>query len=236
MRATVPYGVDPAKSVATKEWEHLNEVVVVVLQGGVIRQQLNDLLKDEDGVYFLTGNTQSNGIKSATLGMRNSKFCLHLAGDTPSSNRLFDAIASHCVPVVISDEVELPYEDALDYSEFCLFIRSADALKKGFVIKLLRAIEKEEWTQMWRRLKEVVIHFEYQHPTEPSDAVNMVWKAIARRTPSVTYNINKGKRYARSGFPLLLHQSQKRQAEEDSLASTMIVNDRKLLALGGRPR
>ncbi|VAI21496.1 unnamed protein product [Triticum turgidum subsp. durum] len=28
--------------------------------------------------------------------MASSKFCLNIAGDTPSSNRLFDAIVSHC--------------------------------------------------------------------------------------------------------------------------------------------
>ncbi|CAM6128282.1 unnamed protein product [Calypogeia fissa] len=189
-------------------------------EGGVIRQQLFELLQNEEGVNFVPGNTQSSGIKSATLGMRNSKFCLHLAGDTPSSNRLFDAVASHCVPVVISDEIELPYEDALDYSEFCLFIRTADALKKGFVIKLLRAINKEEWTRMWYRLQEVIIHFEYQHPTEPNDAVNMMWKAIARRAPTVTYNINKGKRYARSGWP---QPSLRRLNMESSLSGTELI-------------
>ncbi|KAJ6873497.1 hypothetical protein NC651_032389 [Populus alba x Populus x berolinensis] len=55
--------------------------------------------------------------------MASSKFCLNIAGDTPSSNRLFDAIASQCVPVIISDGIELPFEDVLDYSEFGIFVR-----------------------------------------------------------------------------------------------------------------
>ncbi|KAL3684213.1 hypothetical protein R1sor_002235 [Riccia sorocarpa] len=173
---------------------------IVRKEGGIIRQQLYELLKDEAGVHFATGNTQSNGIKSATTGMRSSKFCLHLAGDTPSSNRLFDAIVSHCVPVIISDEIELPYEDELDYSEFCLFVRGEDALKKDFVINLLRSVQAEEWTRMWKRLKTVALHFEYQHPTVPGDAVNMVWRAVARRIPSVKMALNKDKRYARSGW------------------------------------
>ncbi|KAG6542567.1 hypothetical protein Mapa_016038 [Marchantia paleacea] len=173
---------------------------IVRKEGGIIRQKLFELLKDEEGVHFATGNTQSNGIKSAMVGMRSSKFCLHLAGDTPSSNRLFDAIASHCVPVIISDEIELPYEDEVDYSEFCLFVRFEDALKRDFVINLLRGVKQEEWTRLWKKLKNVSIHFEYQHPTVPHDAVNMVWKAIARRVPSVKLSLNKGKRYARSGW------------------------------------
>lgn len=49
------------------------------------------------------------------IGMRTSKFCLHPAGDTPSACRMFDAIVNLCVPVVVSDSIELPFEDVLDY-------------------------------------------------------------------------------------------------------------------------
>lgn len=44
-----------------------------------------------------------------------SIFCLSPAGDTPSSARLFDAIVSGCIPVIVSDELELPFEGILDY-------------------------------------------------------------------------------------------------------------------------
>lgn len=42
-------------------------------------------------------------------------FCLSPAGDTPSSARLFDAIVSGCIPVVVSDELEVPFEGLLQY-------------------------------------------------------------------------------------------------------------------------
>ena len=44
-----------------------------------------------------------------------SVFCLCPAGDTPSSARLFDAIVSGCIPVVVSDELEVPFEGLLQY-------------------------------------------------------------------------------------------------------------------------
>lgn len=172
--------------------------VIVRKEGGIIRQQLYEMLKDEPDVHFSTGTAQKDGIRSASQGMRSSKFCLHLAGDTPSSNRLFDAIVSHCVPVIISDDIELPYEDELDYTDFCIFVRSSDALQSGFVMDLLHSVKKIEWTRMWNKLKQVDRHFEYQHPTLPNDAVNMIWKTIARRVPSVKQNLNKGKRYSRA--------------------------------------
>ena len=90
-----------------------------------------------------------------------SKFCLNIAGDTPSSNRLFDAIVSHCVPVIISDEIELPFEDDLDYSDFSIIVHASDAMKKGYLLNLLRSIKRDEWNKMWERLKQITHHFEY---------------------------------------------------------------------------
>ncbi|KAL9243238.1 hypothetical protein vseg_017150 [Gypsophila vaccaria] len=156
--------------------------------GGVIRQELYYLLKDEKDVHFTFGSAQRSGVRQASQGMGSSKFCLNIAGDTPSSNRLFDAIVSHCVPVIISDDIELPYEDVLDYSKFSLFVWASDAVKQGYLLNLLRGIQRDEWTKMWNRLKEVAHHFEYQYPSQPDDAVDMIWQALARKKSAVTMN------------------------------------------------
>lgn len=160
------------------------------------------MLKNEKDVHFAFGNIQKDGIKQATQGMHTSKFCLNIAGDTPSSNRLFDAIASHCVPVIISDEIELPYEDVLDYSDFCVFVRTSDALKENFLLNMIRGIGKEEWTRMWNRIKEVEPLFEYRYPSRGNDAVQMVWQAIARKVPAVKLKIHRNWRYYRTPVSL----------------------------------
>lgn len=175
--------------------------VVFVPQGGFVRQELFYMLKDEKDVHFSFGNIQKDGIRQATHGMQSSKFCLNIAGDTPSSNRLFDAIASHCVPVIISDEIELPYEDVLDYSEFCVFVRTSDALKEKFLLNFIRSIGKQEWTRMWTKLKEVELLFEYRYPSKENDAVQMIWQAIARKVPSVKLKENRNRRYSRTPEP-----------------------------------
>lgn len=168
------------------------------LQGGTIRQELYYLIKDEKDVHFEFGTVQGNGIRNAGQGMASSKFCLNIAGDTPSSNRLFDAIASHCVPVIISDEIELPFEDVLDYSEFCIFVRSSDALKEGYLLNLLRGIDQNEWTKMWEKIKDVEKHFEYQYPSRSDDAVNMIWEAVSRKISLKRNNMHRKNRYSRS--------------------------------------
>ncbi|KAF7838464.1 putative arabinosyltransferase ARAD1 [Senna tora] len=166
--------------------------------GGIIRQELYYLLKNEKDVHFAFGTIKGKGIHEASQGMALSKFCLNIAGDTPSSNRLFDAIASHCVPVIISDEIELPFEDALDYSEFCIFVRASDAVREGYLLNLLRLIKRETWTKMWERLKEITLHFEYQYPSQPGDAVNMIWQEVAHKVSSVRFDWHRKKRYHRS--------------------------------------
>ncbi|KAJ4841332.1 hypothetical protein Tsubulata_045478 [Turnera subulata] len=166
--------------------------------GGFARQELFYLLKDEKDVHFQFGSVQKDGVNKASQGMHSSKFCLNIAGDTPSSNRLFDAIASHCVPVIISDDIELPYEDVLDYSEFCIFVRTSDAIKEKFLVNFIRSIKKDEWTRMWQRLKEVEKYFEFQYPSKENDAVQMIWQAIARKAPAIRMKVNRSRRYTRS--------------------------------------
>ncbi|KAL4559290.1 hypothetical protein LXL04_031428 [Taraxacum kok-saghyz] len=166
--------------------------------GGMIRQKLYYLLKDEKDVHFTFGSFSSGGVRKVARGMSFSKFCLNIAGDTPSSNRLFDAIASQCVPVIISDDIELPFEDVLDYSKFSIFVRSSDAVKKGYLLKLLRKVRREKWTQMWERLKEIGKHFEYEHPSMSGDAVDMIWQMIHRKMSYVHDRVSKENRYEMS--------------------------------------
>ena len=63
-----------------------------------------------------------SGYELVVLSVIRSVFCLSPAGDTPSSARLFDAIVSGCIPVIISDELELPFEGILDYRKVCMLL------------------------------------------------------------------------------------------------------------------
>lgn len=166
--------------------------------GGMIRQKLYYLIKDEKDVHFTFGSISSGGVRKASHGLTSSKFCLNIAGDTPSSNRLFDAIASHCVPVIISDDIELPFEDVLDYPKFAIFVRASDALKKGYLLKLLRGVQREKWIKMWERLKQIAPHFEYQYPSQPADAVHMIWQAVHRKVSFVDKKDYRRNRYQMS--------------------------------------
>ena len=130
----------------------------------------------------------------STQGMRSSKFCLHPAGDTPSSCRLFDAIVSHCVPVIVSDQIELPFEDEIDYSQFSLFFSFKEALEPGYMVNQLRKFPKEKWVEMWKRLKNISHHFEFQYPPKKEDAVDMLWRQVKHKLPGVKLAIHRSRR------------------------------------------
>lgn len=90
--------------------------------------------------------------------MHTSKFCLNPAGDTPSACRLFDAVISLCVPVIVSDNIELPFEDVIDYRKIAIFVESSTALKPGLLVSMLRAITPERILEYQKELKEVRIY------------------------------------------------------------------------------
>lgn len=54
--------------------------------------------------------------------MRLFKFCFNIVGDILFFNCFFDVIVSYCISVIISDDIELFYEDVFNYNEFCIFV------------------------------------------------------------------------------------------------------------------
>ncbi|KAK8485552.1 hypothetical protein V6N13_090472 [Hibiscus sabdariffa] len=161
---------------------------------GRIRIKLAKILSGIDDVHYEKGGATPKNIIVSTEGMRSSKFCLHPAGDTPSSCRLFDAIVSHCVPVIVSDKIELPYEDEIDYTEFSIFFSMNEVLEPGYLVNELRRFPKDRWLEMWKRLKSVSHHFEFQYPPKKEDAVNMLWRQVKHKLPGVQLALHRSRR------------------------------------------
>lgn len=87
--------------------------------------------------------------------MHSSKFCLHPAGDTPSACRLFDALVSLCVPVIVSDYIELPFEDVIDYNNISIFVETNKAVQPGYLTSMLRSVSSERILEYQREIKKV---------------------------------------------------------------------------------
>lgn len=160
-------------------------------EGGRVRDMLFQVLEDEEDMIIKHGAQSRESRRLATQGMHTSKFCLHPAGDTPSACRLFDAIVSLCVPVIVSDDIELPFEDIIDYSKIAIFVTSSDAVQPGYLASMLRSVSLERLLQYQIELVKVKRYFEYE---ETDGAVNAIWRQVASKLPLVNLMINREKR------------------------------------------
>ncbi|KAG5038669.1 hypothetical protein AAZX31_07G204000 [Glycine max] len=160
-------------------------------EGGKIRDILFKILENEKDVIIKHGAQSRESRRAASQGMHTSKFCLHPAGDTPSACRLFDAIVSLCIPVIVSDNIELPFEDTIDYRKLAVFIETSSAIKPGYLVSKLRALTPDRVLAYQKELKEVKRYFEYE---EPDGTVNEIWRQVSKKLPLIKLMINREKR------------------------------------------
>jgi hypothetical protein len=102
--------------------------------------------------------------------MIRSTFCLAPRGDTASSRRVYEAIAAGCIPVIIADKLQLPFERRLKYEEFTLRISEADALARPLrLLKRLRAMPAPRIREMQQKLRQARPAFLWHtDPSRPS--------------------------------------------------------------------
>ncbi|KAK7400738.1 hypothetical protein VNO78_12030 [Psophocarpus tetragonolobus] len=160
-------------------------------EGGKIRDILFQILENEHDVIIKHGAQSRESRRAASQGMHTSKFCLHPAGDTPSACRLFDAIVSLCIPVIVSDNIELPFEDTIDYRKFAIFVETSSATKPGYLVSKLRAMSHDRVLEYQKELKAVKRYFEYE---ESNGTINEIWRQVSKKLPLVKLMINREKR------------------------------------------
>ncbi|KAL7106688.1 hypothetical protein ACP275_06G009700 [Erythranthe tilingii] len=162
--------------------------------GGKIRAKLVTELNGAKDVIIEEGTAGKEGKAAAQIGMRKSIFCLNPAGDTPSSARLFDAIVSGCIPVIVSDELELPFEGILDYRKIAVFVSSSDAVQPGWLVSFLRSISPTQIREKQMNLVKYSRHFLYSHPALPMGPEDLVWRMIAGKLVNIKLHLRRSQR------------------------------------------
>lgn len=74
------------------------------------------------GGLDLRSHNLTGGNLTYSHSMFSGLFCFHVRGDAPTARRLFDSILSGCIPIIISDDLPLPFVDLIDYSAFSVFV------------------------------------------------------------------------------------------------------------------
>ncbi|KAE8815066.1 putative glucuronosyltransferase GUT1 [Hordeum vulgare] len=180
---------------------------------GLVREKLWDLMVNEPDVIMEEGFPNATGREQSIKGMRISEYCLHPAGDIPSSCRLFDVVASLCIPVIVSDDIELPFEGMIDYTEFSIFVTIGNAVRPKWLTNYLRNIFKQQKDDFRRNLPRVQHIFKYdnsQHDSwdsAPEDGdVNHIWKKIHHKLPMIQEAVTREKQKPEgASIPLRCH-------------------------------
>ena len=72
--------------------------------------------------------------------MMRTSFCLSPRGDSASSRRIYEAIATGCIPVIIADRLQLPFSRRLAWPSFSVRLTEAAALKDP--LSILRVVRR----------------------------------------------------------------------------------------------
>ena len=146
---------------AGRALDHIRRVLLEHWKGKDNEVQVQEYLDKKEQNYF------------ALMGK--SKFCLCPSGYEVASPRVVTSINVGCVPVIISDNYTLPFNDALDWSKFSILITSE---KTPHMKRILQGISNERYLKMQRKVRKVQKHFVLNRPAKPFDMIHMVLHSV----------------------------------------------------------
>ncbi|XBI75922.1 hypothetical protein VPH35_069225 [Triticum aestivum] len=111
--------------------------------------------------------------------LRNAKFCLAPRGESSWTLRFYESFFVECVPVLLSDEVELPFQNVIDYTEISIKWPSSKIGPELF--QYLESIPEERIEEMIARGREVRCMWVYAVDTEPCSAMTAIMWELQRK-------------------------------------------------------
>lgn len=117
----------------------------------------------------------------ASPGFASSKFCISL-----SMRNVVDALRHGCVPVVVSDSViyDLPFQDVLNWREFCVMVGTEEVAD---VKSVLTSMAPAKYATMQYLGLQASKHMEWNNPPAAYDAFHMTLFELWMRRYSVKY-------------------------------------------------
>uniref|UniRef100_A0A0D9W987 Exostosin GT47 domain-containing protein n=1 Tax=Leersia perrieri TaxID=77586 RepID=A0A0D9W987_9ORYZ len=111
--------------------------------------------------------------------LRNAKFCLAPRGESSWTLRFYESFFVECVPVILSDEVELPFQNVIDYTEVSI---KWPASKIGpQLLEYLESIPDERVEEMIGRGREIRCLWVYAPDTKPCSAMSAIMWELERK-------------------------------------------------------
>lgn len=143
-------------------------------------------LWENDTVLSISNNRISRAIGELVYQKQfyRSKFCICPGGSQVNSARIADSIHYACVPVILSDHYDLPFNDVLDWHKFSIILKESDV--KNLKAKL-QSITDQQYAALHGNLRQAQKHFEWHTPPLKHDAFHMVMYELWLRHYTVKY-------------------------------------------------
>mmetsp|Transcript_68708 Transcript_68708/g.217304 ORF Transcript_68708/g.217304 Transcript_68708/m.217304 type:complete len:180 (+) Transcript_68708:49-588(+) len=145
---------------------------------GGLRAHLHATLSREEGVVF-QGVSDKCGRNCTLAEMLRSKYCLVPGGEVEGwSMRLVHSIALGCVPVLVHDDVELPFEELVDWREFSLKVREGGV---SDMLEQVRGTSSSAWSAKRAALEKVKRRFTYHDTWQEGDAFDSLLQVLSHK-------------------------------------------------------
>jgi len=138
-----------------------------------LRMLINRTFGGREGFSINEGHS-----RSYLAEMQDAKLCLAPPGYALWTPRLAENIMVGCVPLLVGDDVELPFEWLIDYRSFTVRVKEADVPR---LEEIVNGISDDELEQKRVRLMDVWRRFTYNEPSQPGDAFDTIMQRLAAR-------------------------------------------------------
>jgi hypothetical protein len=114
--------------------------------------------------------------------MQRAIFCLCPLGWAPWSPRLVEAVVFGCIPVIIADDIVLPFADAIPWEQISVFVAERDVPRLDSILTSipLQDILRKQRLLAGASVKQALL---FPQPARPGDAFDQILNGLARKLP-----------------------------------------------------
>ena len=142
-----------------------------------IRIKMKEAFKDIKDVVF-TEQHSSCDKTCYREEMRASTFCHCPRGWSPWTLRAYQALMVGCIPVIIADEIEFPYENSFDWRQVSIKIPEKRHLE---TIDILRSVPDDVVERKRKAMAKFWPSVAWKKPAADDDAFHLVMKELERK-------------------------------------------------------
>ncbi|KAJ6748304.1 BETA-14-XYLOSYLTRANSFERASE IRX10L-RELATED [Salix purpurea] len=114
--------------------------------------------------------------------MQRAVFCLCPLGWAPWSPRLVEAVIFGCIPVIIADDIVLPFADAIPWEDIGVYVDEEDVPNLDTILTSIppEVILRKQRLLANPSMKQAML---FPQPAQPGDAFHQVLNGLARKLP-----------------------------------------------------